>query len=202
MPGMGFSLIGDWSRAESIVGSMKQKFQLASRQALAQEAQLIRKEIVTGIRDQAPAGKPFDPLSQLTLAIRKGTGFSGTKALIRRGDLRNNIVVKKVGDGYFVGVLRTAKTEDGKELVNVARLMEDGGGPFVVPITPKSRAFFHAALRKAGFQMSPHGSGGGGAFAIVKIKARPFMAPVFEKFGKPDEVRARFYARLKHIFDG
>jgi hypothetical protein len=199
------SLIGQWSKARAIVGSMEQKFKIASDQAVAQEAHFIRKEVVTGIREGAPGGQVFEPLSPITLAIRKGLGFSGTKPLLNRGDLRNGIVVKRAGGGYFVGVLRTAKTKTGKALVNVADLMENGGGPWVIPITAKSRRFFHAVLRRAGFQLAPKGNsgatGGGHAFVIVKIKARPFLRPVFEKHSNPADVRARFVKRMAPVFE-
>ena len=203
--GYGVKLFGDWGKAAAILGSLDKRFQAAAKRAMLQEAQFLRGEIVKGIRDQAPGGQPFAPLAKSTLATRKFRGFGGTKALMVRGDLRNSIVVKAVADGQavFVGVLRSAKGKNGQSLVDVARLMEEGGGPFLVPITPKSSRFYHAAMRKAGISIpSTHGGGGGVAVAIVRIKARPFLAPVFAQHGQPNKVRERFFLRLANLFMG
>ena len=202
MAGFAVKLVGDWGKALRICGSMMQKLEQTQKRAVLQEAHFLRGEVVKGIREGAPGGKEFKPLSPETLAIRKFEGFGGTKPLIRRGDLRNSIVVKSVGDMVFVGVLRTARGKDGQALVNVAETHEFGRGPFVVPITPKSRRFYHAALAKAGLASKGGGHGGGGvAVAIVTIPARPFLTPVFEKFCAPDQIKARFEKRMRAIFE-
>lgn len=199
---MKVSLLGDWQKAQRIVGTMGQKFKMASQRAMMQEAQFLRAEIVKGIREGAPGGKAFKELSHLTLAMRKGTGFKGTKPLIRRGELRGSVVVKTEQGGAFVGVLKSARSKDGKSLVNIAEVHEYGAGPFVVPITPKSRRFYHAAMARAGYvPFRGKHPGTRVQVAIIKIPARPFLRPVFDKFAKPEDVRERFYARLAGVFE-
>jgi hypothetical protein len=199
-------LFGDWDKAAEITGSMHERFERASHQAMLAEGHYLRGQVVKGLREQAPGGDAFKPLSPLTIAIRSFAGFAGTKALIRRGDLRNMIVVKSMPaeKAVFVGVLRTAVSKDGHSVINVAEMNENGAGPIVIPITPKSRKFFHAALAHAGFSLVPgHGHGGGGmSVAIVRIPARPMFRPVFEHDAKPDAVRKRFYAHVARAMAG
>jgi hypothetical protein len=200
----GLSLFGDWEKAKEIVEDMGERWKEATTEAVLAEANFLRAKIVEGMREQAPGGAKYKPLSPLTLAVRSFAGFKGSKALIRSGDLRNAVVVKKLSDGAFVGVLRTAQGKGGENLVSVAEENEFGAGPIVIPITPKSRRFFHAALAHAGIAppASAGGSGGGLAIAIVRIPARPTFGPVFEKFAKPDDVRARFYHHVAHGMKG
>ena len=110
---------GDWALARRLLARTSSGLQQASELALRQEAHLLRKEIVTGLTSQAPGGTTIRPLSPLTLAARKLGGFRGTKALLRRGDLRNSIGVVVERGEVFVGVLRKAKGPGGAGLVNV-----------------------------------------------------------------------------------
>lgn len=197
---IGGSLFGDWEKARETVASMGERLEAATKRAMLKEAQFMRAKIVEGMREQAPGGKAYRPLSPLTIAVRQFARFKGTKALIRRADLRNSVVVKATEEGAFVGVLRTARGKGGQNLVNVAEENEFGAGPIVVPITPKSHAFFMAALRHAGIELpeskSGGGYGGGLAIAIVRIPPRPTFGPVWAKWGQPEQVRERFYANL------
>lgn len=170
------------------------------KKAALQEAHFIRGKIVEGIASQAPGGKPFKPLSPLTLAARRLAGFRGTKALIRTGDLRNSIVVVVGKDGSVaIGVSRNAKGEDGQDLVKVAEIMEFGAGPYVIQLTPKMVAWIAKLYEEAGIERAPSARGGGKGYIVVKIPARPFMRPVFEKWGKPTDVRARLQARIAKL---
>lgn len=170
---------GDWALARRLLASGPARLKGAIGTALRQEAQLLRKQIVEGITSQAPAGTPFQPLAPTTLAARRLQGFGGTKALLRRGDLRNSITAVVEGDEAFVGVSRTARNKAGVPLVNVAAVHEFGAGPFVVPITPRMRRFLALVLRRAG--VAPHEGSGRGA-VVVRIPARPFLRPVFDAF--------------------
>jgi len=201
----GVSLFGDWGKAAEIMKGLDERFKAAAKKAMLYEGEFLRSKILEGLREQAPAGKAFTPLSKFTLAVRRFQGFRGTKALLRNADLRNAVVSvpKNGGEEVFVGVLRTAKSKTGKDLVNVADMQENGAGPIVVPITPKSRAFFHAALAAAGIEMPKTGpSGGGAAVAVIRTPARPFLRPVFEKFSQTKDVRARFFHRIGHELAG
>jgi hypothetical protein len=197
--GPGVSLFGDWGKAKAILGNLEQKFEAAADRAMMQEAQFLRGEIVKYMREGA-----ILPLDAKTIAVRAFIGFKGTKPLIHSADMRNSIQVTRLGKQVFVGILRTAKSKGGKDLANIAQMMEEGA-TVVVPITAKSRRFYHAALAAAGIALPKmHGAGGGGgvAIAVVHIPARPFMGPVFEKHAKPEDVRARFFARMAELFKG
>ena len=85
--------IGAWSQVGRLLASAPQRVNAAFDKALLQEAQFLRTKIVEGIREQAPGGQAFTPLAPTTLAIRRFRGFSGTKALVVQGDLRNSISV-------------------------------------------------------------------------------------------------------------
>ena len=187
--------IGGWARVEELLATAPQRVQTAVDKALLQEGHFLRTKIVEGIREQAPGGRPFTPLSPATLAIRKFRGFGGTKALIVRGDLRNSVTVTRDGDRILVGVLRTAKGRAGQPLVDVAELQEHGSRPIVMKLTPKARAFLHAAFRRAGLDAPGAGHAPTG-IAIVQIPPRPFLAPVFEKYAQPEQISRRFLERV------
>jgi hypothetical protein len=165
--------------------------------AVRQEAQLLRKQIVEGITSQAPGGQAFAPLAATTIAARKLRGFGGTKALLRRGDLRNSITVIAEGDEAFVGVSRKARGKGGSPLANIAEMNEFGAGPFIVPMTPRMRRFLFAMLRKAGITPGGgHGGGGAGA-VVVRIPPRPFLRPAFEAF--KNGAQQRFLRRVAQL---
>jgi hypothetical protein len=194
--------VGAWSKVGKLLASAPQRMRAAVDKALLQEAQFFRTKIVEGIREQAPGGQAFKPLAPTTLAIRKFRGFKGTKALMVRGDLRNSITVVKEHDGVFVGVLRTAKGKSGQPLVNIAAVHEHGSPPIVVKLTPKARRFLHAAFRKAGLAR-PGGQGPSTGIAIIKVPARPFLSPIFAKFGANEaEVSRRFLERVAKNLGG
>jgi phage gpG-like protein len=194
--------VGAWSKVGRLLVSAPQRMRAAVDKALLQEAQFFRTKIVEGIREQAPGGQAFKPLAPTTLAIRKFRGFKGSKALMVQGDLRNSITVVKEHEGVFVGVLRTAKGRSGQPLVNVAAVHEYGSPPIVVKLTPKARAFLHAAFRKAGLDR-PGGQGPSTGIAVIKVPARPFLEPVFQKYGaNPDEVSRRFLERVAKNLGG
>ncbi len=168
---------GDWALARRLIASGPARLKGAIGVALRQEAQLLRKQIVDGLTNQAPGGQPILPLAAATLAARKLKGFGGTKALLRRGDLRSSITVVVEGDQAFVGIKRGAR---GRGAADVAQIHEFGAGPFVIPLTPRMRRFLFAVLRKSGAE--PHGSGGGKGVVVVRIPPRPFLRPAFEAF--------------------
>ncbi len=160
----------------------------------------MRKEIVKGFRTQAPGGKKFEPLKPTTLAMRRFKGFGGTKALTVRGDLRNSIKVVKrataLGAEAFVGVLRAAKSRDGKSLVNIAEIHEFGAGPYAIEMTPAMRKFLGMVFRQElGPRQEGEGTGGTGII-IIKIPARPFFQPVIDKDFTGPKSAARFQARV------
>jgi phage gpG-like protein len=188
-------------RISQLLATAPRRLQDTFDKAVLQEGQFLRTKIVEGIREQAPGGRAFAPLAPTTLAIRKFRGFGATKALLVHGDLRNSITVTKVGDQVFVGILRTARTRTGQPLVDVAALHELGSRPIVTRLTPKARAFLHAAFRRAG--LDTHGAGGPTTgIAVLRVPARPFFAPVFEKHAQPDAVAKRLVERAAKALGG
>lgn len=200
--GGGARKTGDWGKARRELATLGAKALAVARQAILQEAHFLRGKMVEGIREQAPGGQRFKALSPLTLAARRLAGFRGTKALVRTGTLRNAITVVERGGQVFIGILRTARGEDGDELTNVAAVHEFGAGPFVVQITDKMRAYLGALLEEAGIlPAAQSASGGGRGYLVIRIPARPFIGPVFKKFGKPADVRARLQERVAKLLN-
>jgi phage gpG-like protein len=194
--------VGDWQLARRLISSAEGRFKDATGKAVLQEAQFFRTKIVEGMREQAHGGEPFKAVAPTTLAIRRFRGFKGTKALLVRGDLRNSVTVVKEGSGAFVGVLRTAKGQVGQPLVNVAAVHEFGSRPIAVKLTPKARRFLHAAFKSAGLD-APPGDKPSVGIAVIKVPARPFLRPVFEKYGgDPAEVSRRFLGRVARLLGG
>lgn len=188
-------LVGDWAKAGKIVQSMDKRFAAAAEQAVLREGHMLRGKVIQNITSGGTlAGKPFAPLSPATLAIRRFTGFGGTKILMRTGALRNSVVVRKVGNAVFVGVMRTSK---GK--ANIAEIHEFGAGPYTVVMTQRQRRFLMAALSSMGGAPSP---GKGGGVLVIRIPARPFLGPVFEKFAQPRDVAKRFWAHIAKAMGG
>ncbi|MFZ5786474.1 MAG: hypothetical protein ACOY3Y_08525, partial [Acidobacteriota bacterium] len=59
-----------------------------------------------------------------------------------------------------------------------------------------------AAFRKAGLDR-PGGAGTSTGIAVIKVPARPFLAPVFEKHGADaDAVAQRFLDRIARLLGG
>lgn len=205
-------LVGDWSTARDIL-SQSARLKKAIHTATLLEAHNARREIVKGIRDQAPAGQAFAPLTALTLAIRRARGFRGKKILLVSGGLQRSITVKQTASGkVFVGVLRSARTKDGKSAYNIARVHEEGA-LYVVRVTPKMRAFLMAQLKKSGLGRTEKGRDTSGRFKkakfkstggqmasgamVIRIPARPFMAPVLERLAQDKEgLKKRFAHRI------
>lgn len=171
--------VGDWNKLSNLLGKIPKAVETATNKAIKKEGHFLRTKIVDGIRDQAPGGKQFLPLAVTTLAVRKFKGFNGTKALIKTGDLRNSVQVMDAPQGCFIGIERNAKGKNGKSMIDIAVLHEQGSGPIVIRVTAKMRKFLMMAFRQAGLQ-GPYGRGTG--LLIMKIPARPFIGPVFEKF--------------------
>jgi hypothetical protein len=203
-------LSGDWRKAAMILSVAPVKIRLALDRAVMQEAQFFRTKVVEGFRTQSPGGKPFKPLSETTLAFRRFGGFTGTKALILRGDLRNSIkVVKKstaLGAEAFVGVHKNARSRDGKSLVNIAEVHEFGSRPIVIEVTDAMRKFLMAQFSRMGEEEATTEEFSGGGIArgviITQIPPRPFLTPVIEAHFDSVESAARFQARVAANLQG
>lgn len=186
---------GDWAYAARLLAEGPTRLQRAIDRVVLQEAHFLRSKIVEGLREQAPGGQAFEPLAPTTLAIRRFQGFGGSKALLVRGDLRNSIAVVRDGEQVAIGILRNATNRDGRSLVDIAAANEFGSRPIVSTLTPRARAFLHAAFRQAGLDTSRDGSPSTG-ISVRQIPPRPFLAPVFARYAQPAAVAKRFTERL------
>jgi hypothetical protein len=204
--GIGIRKVGDWARVAAIVRNMRNKYEASVRRAMLREAHYLRGKMIEGIAQQAPAGQPFAPLSPMTLAMRQARGFAGSKALIVTGALRRSITVVHVGGGdlggaVFVGVHRQTKGPGGKSMVNIAEIHEFGRS-WTQPLSAKARRYLFAVMKKAGLLMGPRMKGGGyyssgsSSKVSINIPARPFVRPVIDKYGKPDDVKRRFVGNV------
>jgi len=146
---MKVSKSGDWDKARRLLtNGFSQRLALAVRRATLKNAILLVREIQKGIRDQAPGGKQFVPLAQVTID-RKGS----SKALIDSTFLLTAITHEMLSDKAFVGVLRTSFYENRNHTsaANVAAIMESGctiqhpsGAVIVIPPRP----FLHPTMEK------------------------------------------------------
>ncbi len=176
--GFNLDLRGDWDKAK---GALAVKLKPLIREATLQEAALGERIMKRFITDAGGKGW-VAPLSPWTVASRKLSrpAIKGTKPLIARGDMRNSITHKVSGGQAFVGILKAAKSKDGKSLHDLAALHEKGK-TIVIRITPKMRRFMAILARTVHGGSKKGGSGGGGKqFLVVHIPARPFIGPSFE----------------------
>lgn len=192
---------GKWEDTLKTLKKAPKDFAEVRKRVLYQEAQYLRTKIIQGLHEQAPGGKAFKPLSPQTLAMRKFLGFKGTKALIKRGDLVNAIAVIDAGENVFVGVPRTAKSSTGNSLIDVAEANESGGKPIVIKMTTRMSALLHLAFRQAGIEKKDSHRPVTGII-VVQIPARPFIAPVVEKFAQPKMVERRMADRMGKMMKG
>lgn len=107
--------------------------------SVAQEAQLLRRMMVSGIRRQAPGGKKFLPISEATKKRKKSS-----KALIDKGDLIRSINVQPLfgGQAYFVGVHKNSGMKNGEPIANIAEVHEFGTKDGRIPARPYLRPAF------------------------------------------------------------
>lgn len=196
------SLAGAWGKANKMLASLGGgKLKAAQDRAVLQEAHEFRKDVMDGIRNQAPAGQPFTPLAPLTIAKRKiKRGRASSKALIDTGDLLNSIELQRKGDATVVGIARNKRSRNGKSVLSIA-MVHEKGATIRIRVTEKMRRFFFAMLRQAGQPRTSSEDGGGGfrvgSVLTIKIPARPFFAPVVQaRFGNKSAARARFLAKV------
>lgn len=139
-------VFGDWEKARKTFGnSFPMRLKAAVRQASTTAAIFLVREIVKGIRSQAPGGKAFAPLAQVTIDAKHSS-----KALIDTGLLINSITYRIMGDAAMVGVLRS-RGRGGDDLVDIAAVMEYGatirqpnGATIIIPARP----FLHPVMEQ------------------------------------------------------
>lgn len=188
---------GKWGDAHKKLSVLSTNLLKAGQQALLQEGLLLEREIKQGIQSQAPGGTAFAPLKQTTLAVRKFRRRGGSKVLQVTNALTRSTTTKMVGHMVFVGILRGAKSKDGRSLANIGDIHETGR-TFTITVTPKMRRFLFAAFRKAGIIDPAKVAGPAKKVWLIHIKARPFMMPAFKKWKAMDGgIRNRYSRRLE-----
>jgi hypothetical protein len=153
-------------------------------------ARILNSLLSAGADVNAVTNDGITPLHEAVMAEHCGL----IQPLIQSGDLVGSIRAVHKGDTSFIGILRTAKTKDGKSLFNIARAHEYGAGPKAVRMSPKQRAFLAMMFKRIGTLKV--GKGGGGVLTI-RIPARPFVRPVFKAlFGDDLNTMKRITKRL------
>lgn len=152
-------MVGAWRPASSLLHAASTGMTKAMDKAVLQIAHELRAEVLLGFRTQAPAGRPWKPLSPWTLAGRRAAGNRGTKARFATGTTVRNIVVRRTGGAVLVGIMRSARHKKGKSLTNIA-IVQENGATIRVKVTPKMRRYIFWMMRKGGLGKS---AGGGRA---------------------------------------
>lgn len=194
MPGVKVKKFGEWEKLQRILDKLPERFDAACRQAVLAEAQTIRGHIVRNLTSGgAHAGKPFAPLSPMTLVMRKLRGIGGTKPLNATRGLAAQVTVVPHAAGAFVGIRRGAPHRSG--VANLAQIQEFGA-TVQIPKTKKMIRFLAAVMRRAGRSFGEPGRVGQPSVIVVRIRPRPFVGPVLERHAQPDDVSERFWQRV------
>lgn len=178
---MSIRKVGPWNQAARILRAHASRFDVAVDRAIAREAQLYAKMIKEGIRNQAPGGVKFQPLSPITIFLK-----GSSKALIDKGDLFNSVKATKITPkAWFVGVHRTATSQDGQRLANIAEIHEFGKDFFQV-VTDAQHRFFLFLKASGKINRAPRV----GQRIHIRIPKRSFVAPVFARLspGSPKRI--------------
>jgi hypothetical protein len=186
--------VGQWALAASVLRRTARGLERAIEGTLREEAHDLRNEITRGLTAQAPGGHALAKPSPVTLASRKLEGVGGRRALLATMEMRRAITAVVRGLTAFVGIADDARGSDGRRLAKIAQLQEFGHAPFTVRITPAMRRFFGVLRRRARGRAPERGSGGGGTI-VVRIPARPFLRPAFERFARGSQ--HRFLRRMR-----
>lgn len=186
--------VGQWAMAARVLRSAAHGLERAMSGSLRSEAQALRSEISRGLTAQAPGGHTLAQPSPVTLASRKLEGVGGRRALLATLEMRRSITAVVRGLTAFVGVPDGARGADGRPLAKIAELQEFGHGPFVVRLTPAMRRFLGVLRSRARGGAARSFRRATGAI-VVRIPARPFLRPAFERFSQG--ARVRFARRVR-----
>ncbi len=84
----------------------------------------------------------------------------------------------------------------------MAKVQEEGSRPISIRMTPKMRRFLFAMFGRSRNRPVEGPPEGGTGIIVVRIPARPFLRPVFDKFAKKTVIRQRFLDRVAICFRG
>jgi len=193
-----FNLKGDWAKATKLTTGMVKRMPKAVDMATRAAAQAYRARVAQAFVKQGGGGKKWDPLGVITLSLRKNAAMvgksaaGGTKALIRSGDMRKSVSLKKVAKAhYFVGVHRT----HGK--YNVARVHEQPlskSGIWSIRVTDKMRRYFLYLFIKGAIPAPLKAS-----TLYIIVRQRSFLQSVWDQ--RKDEIAKVAARRFQHVLD-
>lgn len=123
---MGFQATGDWQKAYRILDGLNRQIRQNTSLATKANGVALRDAMKKKILVEQPSEWP--PLKPATIA-RKGS----SKMLVNHADLVNSINDVTLGTMVFIGVPRTAKNQDGEELVNIAAVQVFGSEKQGIP---------------------------------------------------------------------
>jgi hypothetical protein len=183
---------------KELLAKVKRAMVPAMRLATNRVAEELVGRIKTGLRDQAPGGKPLKPLAKSTI-LRRRVPEQGTKAA-KRGKLKARASTKvliasgrlgflgaiartQISSGrratlIFVGINRRERTAQGGQMARLAEIHEFGRKPFSIPVTPKMRYFWNRVLYP--LIMSRRLKRSTTLIHHPGIPERPFLRPSFE----------------------
>jgi hypothetical protein len=166
----GSGLTGDWERAIRLLSNnpVKKAIDIARNRIGIVGASMVKK----GIRDGAPGGKEFAPLSPFTIWMR--SNFS-TKPLIDHGDLLGSITHELSGNsGVWIGARRGVRTKDGQDVVDIEDVHEYGR---TIKVTDKMRRGFAARWKS----IDGEGWGIRKETKYIVIPERSFLRATFDR---------------------
>jgi phage gpG-like protein len=117
---MSLDRFGDWERALLAFSPVRASHIIDKnfKQAMRRNAQVIRRNIVLGVRK---GRAEWPPLATATILRKRSSA-----PLVDTGDMRNSVSVIDQGNSVFVGVPRSVKNRDGTELVRIGAVHEFG----------------------------------------------------------------------------
>jgi hypothetical protein len=190
----GVQLSAEWQKAAKIFVRIPDRFKKVLIEASMEEGEFMREKIVAQL-DEAD----FPALSPLGALF--GGGDSGRKPL---AGFAQDVVVKRVGEAVFVGILPKGGGRGGRNRAELAELQEEGR-TYSVTTSDRQRRYIMAILREGGVlaARNPHPAPAGTPLTInIVLPPRPFMQPTIDRWGKPEDVKQRFYERVARLMRG
>ena len=137
MPRLVFKFKGQWTPFRKAIDPARfgPRLERYVGHATKLNAYLVARRIRKAIKDRIPPGN-----ADLTAAIKRST-----KPLVDRGDLWKAVTIQVVDwKTGFAGLLRTARTSTGEELVNLGVILHEGTS---IRVTDRMRRMFRALAR-------------------------------------------------------
>jgi len=165
------ALYGDWNKVHRNLRTLEARLHRKLNRVVGISARELAKYWKEGIKE-----KSFGLQKNADLTIE---AKQSSTPLVDHGDLIGSIKPKKMkieGNLWFVGILKNAKTKDGKSLADIASVMEYGSDG---KITPKEATYLAIPLtRKASRAGSPRNYPG----HLIFLRNPNTMGAVFVDF--------------------